>query len=252
MQAVAEIVEKMEVARTVAGRGNGDNGHNGYIGRDDGGSGDIRAMRPVSLNELDTSHHPLVQAAVDAARRWRERYKSFDCRAPSLVLLGPNGTGKTHIARAIWWSMTTVAYDDGTPIPNSRRPIGQFCQAAELIARLAPNDSDEMRVQLPGVGQVIGSAPLVVVDDVGAEGNIQYVRGEYQAHEREVRYFRFIDWAYANDVPVIITTNLTLDKLATHVGRRAWDRLNEMAPKGQMVNLFGVPSWRVKVSGRAI
>jgi len=213
------------------------------------GEGDIRAMRPVKLDELSLSHHPLVGTAVAAARTWAGRFRDSETRAPSLVLSGGNGTGKTHIARAIWWSVTQVATDsDGSAIPGSRRPVGKFFQAAELIPMLAPDDEDGGR--LPGVGFVIGAAPLLIIDDVGAEGVIQFVKDYRQDQERHVRYFRVIDWAYSNDVPVIITTNLKFDALAAHIGPRAWDRLNHMAPAGQMVSLWGVPSWRVKEGGR--
>lgn len=200
------------------------------------------------LGDLDTSH-PTVALAVSAARRWAERMKSDEERSPSLILSGPNGTGKTHIARAILWSMTTVAVDsDGSALPGSRRPRGRFYHAGELLAALGPDE--ELGGALPGVGHVIGSAPVVIIDDVGAEGTLAYVKGEYQEHERQMRYFRVIDWAYGNGVPLVLTTNLSLQAMAAHVGPRAWDRLMQMAPAGQMVDMSGVPSWRVKAGGR--
>lgn len=90
----------------------------------------------------------------------------------------------------------------------------------------------------------------MVIDDVGAEGVLEFVGKEHQVVERQARYFRFIDHCYANDIPGVITTNLPLAELAAHLGRRAWDRLMQMAPAGQMVDMSGVPSWRVKAGGR--
>ena len=205
-------------------------------------------VHAARLADLDTSH-PTVALAVAAARRWAERMKADEERGPSLILSGPNGTGKTHIARAILWSMTTVAIDsDGSALSGSRRPRGRFYHAGELLAALGPDE--ELGGALPGVGYVVGSAPVVIIDDIGAEGTLAYVKGEYQEHERQMRYFRIVDWAYGNGVPLVLTTNLSLQVLAAHVGARAWDRLMQMAPAGQMVDMSGVPSWRVKAGGR--
>lgn len=237
MQEIASVVSRMASGRSWT---------NGYNTREADSQTIGRLMEPVTLADLDTSH-PIVKTAVTAVRRWGERYKTGEERAPSLVLSGPNGVGKTHIARAILWSLKMQATDvDGTVIAGSVRPRGRFFHAAELLAQLSPDDEG----RLGAVGSLVGSAPLVVVDDVGAESTLAYVAAGQQDHERQVRYFRFVDWCDGNDVPVIITTNLTLPELAEHVGRRAWDRLLRMAPAGQMVSLFGVPSWRVKEGGR--
>lgn len=215
-------------------------------------SGAIHEMRRVRLTDLDATVHPLVKTAVDAARRWAERYKGDEDKAPSLVLAGPPGVGKTHIARSIWWAVSQAAVDDrGHKIAGSERPLGRFLTAADLMAELDPQRRDTFQEAIP-VSLVLGSAPLIVIDDVGAEGVLPFVsqQGEYQDRERQARYFRLIDFCYGSDIPVIITTNLTIPQLAAHVGPRVWDRLNQMAPAGQMVSMFGVPSWRVKAGGR--
>ncbi len=209
---------------------------------------DVRSMTWARLDDLDTSH-PLVRAAVDAARTWAARYNTVNGSAPWLVLSGPNGVGKTHIARAIWAAFyRTVDYDglDGRP-DKQRRPTGRFWAAADLLEEMAVRTDTGISVR---VGGIIGSAPVVVIDDVGAEGVLEFVGKEHQVVERQARYFRFIDHCYANDIPGVITTNLPLAELAAHLGRRAWDRLMQMAPAGQMVDMSGVPSWRVKAGGR--
>lgn len=229
----------------------------GGVERDD--LTDIRKLPRVRLSDIDASH-PLVATAVTAARTWVNRYNTFDPdtdRAPWLILSGPNGTGKTLIARVIFWAFrsTTVIYEgydygDG-PAPDIRIdcPTGRFWPAHELMELLAPPRDDAGAV---GIGTTVGTAPVVVIDDVGAEGVLQYVGKEYQEYERTTRYFRFFDFCYVrgNSIPGVLTTNLTLSQLAAHVGPRAWDRLCEMAPAGQMVDMSGVPSWRVKAGGR--
>lgn len=215
-------------------------------------SGAIHEVRRVRLTDLDATVHPLVKTAVDAARRWAERYKGDEDKAPSLVLAGPPGVGKTHIARSIWWAVSQAAVDDGGhKIAGSERPLGRFLTAADLMAELDPQRRDTFQEAIP-VSLVLGTAPLIIIDDVGAEGVLPFVsqQSDYQDRERQARYFRLIDFCYGSDIPVIITTNLTIPQLAAHVGSRVWDRLNQMAPAGQMVSMFGVPSWRVKAGGR--
>lgn len=213
-------------------------------------SGAIKDINRVRLSDLDTAVHPLVKTAVDAARRWAERYKGGADKAPSLVLAGPPGVGKTHIAKSIWWAVCQSAVDEnGQKIPGSERPLGRFLSAADLMQELDPQRSDHFQEAIP-VSLVLGTSPLIVVDDIGAEGVLAFIGKDHQEYERQARYFRLVDFCYGSDIPVIITTNLKLNELAAHVGPRVWDRLNQMAPAGQMVSMFGVPSWRVKAGGR--
>lgn len=214
---------------------------------------DVRGMRLWRLDDLDTGHHPLVATAVAAARTWARRYNEGADPAPWLVLGGPNGTGKSHIARAIWSAFFYTPDYPAGPLGGELRvrlPRGRFLAAADLMAGLDPRREDGHALDNVPVSLVVGSAPIVVIDDVGAEGVLAFVGKEHQSYEREVRYFRFIDFCYANGIPGVITTNLSPGELATHIGRRAWDRLMQMAPYGQTVFLEGVPSWRVKAGGR--
>ena len=214
--------------------------------------------RPT-LDQLDATH-PGVKRAIDAAYAWKKRYSaSIDPeneappRAPSLVLSGPNGTGKTHIARSLLWGRVVCPVEEnGRANLEQSRPAAKWFDSTDLILRLAAYQTEYHTVEYASVGSLIGSSPYAVVDDLGGEGIIPFVKGEDQPFERQSRWFRFFDFCYANNIPLIVTTNLDVQKgeLADWIGRRAWDRLNEMAPVGQMVSMSGVPSWRVKEGGR--
>lgn len=160
------------------------------------------------------------------------------------------------LARVILWSIVDCAKDkDGLELEITEVPAGRFFLASDLLLALGPVIDHETQTQSASrPSHLLGTAPLVVVDDVGGEGVIPFVKGEYQDHERHARYFRFIDHCYTTGISVVITTNLRADgrecQLSEHLGGRAWDRLLEMCPVGSIVNLWNVPSWRKKAGGR--
>lgn len=217
----------------------------------------------VSLDTLDTSH-PKMRQAVHMAREWAER-KRRGCNDASLVLCGDNGVGKTHIARAIWWSIV-LRVMDAPDVPGqagkprqgyecSDQPLGKFTVSNDLIAGFGSSTDPETGVTVPvRAADRIGYPPMLIIDDVGLEQSIQFVGKEFQEAERHARFFSILNHCYGN-VSVIITTNLDWARLSTHIGKRAADRLQQMAPRmasgdSFIVDLFGVPSYRRKVGGR--
>lgn len=215
----------------------------------------------VRLGALDTNH-PKVARAVRMARAWAQRKRDGHIDA-SLILCGPNGTGKTHIAKAIWWSMTTRPvgtgknpFEFGEPLPDyNEQPSGLFMLSNDLLGNLGTSREPETGIVIPvRAASVIGCAPMLIIDDVGLEQTIPFVKAEDQENERHARFFKAIDYCYGR-VSVVITSNLTIPELAEHVGKRAWDRLAQMAPRlssgnSFIVDLSGVPSWRIKEGGR--
>jgi DNA replication protein DnaC len=187
----------------------------------------------VTLTTLDTSH-PEVKTAVKAARAWANRKPDFP--EASLVLCGNYGTGKTHIARAILWSICYTV--DGEPVS----PIGKFFAANDLIQLLKAGNSPR---------DLLGTdCPILVIDDAGSEQNIEFVAAKAQDKELEARYFRVVDYCNQHNISIIITSNLDPDSLAAVMGGRAWSRLMQMAPKGFVVTMFEAKDYRIKASGR--
>lgn len=201
-----------------------------------------RIVQRASLGDLDTSH-PMMAEAVAIVRRWADRKRDGHDDA-SLVLCGPYGTGKTHIARAVLWSICYTV--DDTPVA----PTGKFFHAADLLLKLSPTKTEWGGTEVPRPADFIGNVPIVVIDDAGSEQAIPFVAKDDQMAEMQARYFRVIDYCYQFNTSLILTSNLSIPQLQTHLGGRSWDRLCEMAPKGFMYDLTGVPSWRQKESGR--
>ncbi len=224
-----------------------------------------RAARP-RLADMEITH-PDLTAAITQVRAWgaamnaarRQQNSAADETAPlptpSLILSGPNGTGKTALARVIQWSMVNaVLDDDGKPIDDMITPACRWYVAADLLARLGNERDGDGYNYSAAPGQIVGSAPFVIIDDVAAELSIPFVAYPAQEAERQIRYYLFLDWCVNNRVPVILTTNLAAagdnSALAQHVGPRAWSRLMQMCPRGYIVSLWSVPDYRRRVGGR--
>jgi DNA replication protein DnaC len=228
----------------------------------------IHTAAPVTLDTLDTTH-PAVAAAVQKARDWAERKRNGHDEA-SLVLCGSNGCGKTHIATAIWWSIR-YALEDGQLV----RPVGKFFLSQDLVMALGNAPNEYGASEIVPVTDVIGFqpvdeekrpirttggsfyVPLVVIDDVGREQQIPYIgaNADAQARERQMRLFRVIQYCYNYKISVIITSNLRLKALAELFGPASWSRLQEMAPRGFMLEMWErdgrpLPDWRAKAGGR--
>lgn len=209
----------------------------------------------VTLNSLQVNH-PKMRQAIKMARAWADR-KRGGCNDASIILCGDNGVGKTHIALAIWWSISIRPLDgDGCPIPElPEQPISPFFLSNDLLAKLGNVRDADTGITVPARAvDAIGYPPMIIIDDVGAEQKIPFVAADDQEEERHARFFKIINHCYGN-VSIVITTNLTGEQLAAHIGRRAADRLWQMAPRmaggdSFIVDMFGVPSYRAKAGGR--
>lgn len=216
-----------------------------------------RILSPVSIEDIDTRHHPKVANAVKMARAWAQR-KRDGYEDASLILAGDNGTGKTHIARAIWWSMVQAVTDvSGELLPDYQAvPAGKFYMSNELIGLMGNSRDEFTGVLVPASpSRVLGTPPMLIIDDVGAEQIIPFVGKDDQEDERQARLFKAIDYCYGRKISIILTTNLSIVELQEFVGRRSWDRLIEMAPRlpngdSFIIDLFGVPSYRLRNGGR--
>lgn len=116
---------------------------------------------------------------------------------PFLLIYGPAGLGKTHIAWAISWEYL----EDYTKV--------LYYQAEEMLDELRSSYGSgiyEKRVEW------FRTVPLLVIDDLGAQSNSDWGTAKLDM---------IIDYRYRNKLPTIITTN-TLD-----ISERILDRMCE-------------------------
>jgi len=206
----------------------------------------VQPMKRILLSEIDVSWHPLVREAVAAAQRWKRQKATGGNRRLSLVLAAAyrderatgKGVGKTHMLKALLHCNCYTV--DGVPVGFT----GRFYEAKKLI-RLVKNTNP---------GGLFGDADVIAIDDVGTEGTLPYIAADMQGHEIAMRYYSIVNWCYERQRGLLVSTNLTLDRdggeFGRYIGPRAWSRLQQMAPPGLMVDLTGVPDYRLKLSGR--
>ena len=147
--------------------------------------------------------------AIVKCRKFAGAYPDVDS---GLLLQGPRGTGKTHLAVAI----LDVVRE------------GLFVVMPELLADLKTEmDTGERRLL-----QEVIEAKLLVLDDIGFERQTPWT---------ESIVAEILNGRYNRNLPTVITTNLALGKsLDERVTPRIASRLNEMC---ETVNVTG-KDWR--------
>jgi len=121
-------------------------------------------------------------------------------RGNFLVLAGPTGTGKTHLAMAIAWEW----FDDGFNV--------LFSRADGLLDWLREgygNGTYHKRFES------IRRRHLLILDDLGTEQAKDWA-GE--------KLDRIVDWRYINRLPLVVTTNVLSEDLAERVASRLADK----------------------------
>jgi DNA replication protein DnaC len=116
-----------------------------------------------------------------------------------LVLAGPTGVGKTHLALAIGWEW----FEDGFSV--------LFTRIDDLLDWLRQGYDDNTYHQRL---EKLQRCSLLILDDLGAEHAKEWA-GE--------KIDRIVDWRYVNRAPLVVTTNARSEDLAPRVASRLAD-----------------------------
>lgn len=139
----------------------------------------------------------------DMAQRYVSRFDEFYKEGKGLLLHGGVGTGKTYIACMI----ANALIDKGFPVL-----VTNF---ARILSTL--QGTFDKQEYLDSLNQF----KLLVIDDLGAERDTSYAK--------ELVY-QTVDSRYRSGLPMIFTTNLSMQKLATETeitDKRVYDRIIE-------------------------
>ena len=136
-------------------------------------------------------------------RGWPEQVAGEPLRLvdPVVVLRGKHGTGKTHLAIGVMFA----AY-------RFHRLRSRFWPVVNLLDRYkATFDEDRATETADSIDAEMRRTPLLVLDDLGANKSSEWA---------EERLFRLIDERYREQLPLVVTTNLTPRELPARVASR--------------------------------
>lgn len=124
---------------------------------------------------------------------------------PSLAIVGPTGTGKTHQAlgavQALLLSGVALRWE--------------MVSMADLLGKLRPRPKSSSEEEFDRFANV----PLLMLDDLGT------AKGSEWAEETTGR---LIDHRYIHDLPTVVTSNVPPHKFSEVLGERVASRLSEM------------------------
>lgn len=127
------------------------------------------------------------------ANTCREFLKDDDWRC--LAVIGPVGTGKTHLAAAI---------------------AREYCARRNAIYTTAYAMSQ--RVMADRNADHFNKNPLLIIDEIGRT---------FETEAEKTRLFDIINHRYENMMLTVVVGNATLDEVKKSVGPAIWDRLKE-------------------------
>lgn len=140
-------------------------------------------------------------AAYEYVKQWGDKPKG-------IIFNGSVGTGKTHLMAAIINNLM---------VKKQILPI--FVNTPELIAELREAQFKNGEDSLTNKLNKIKNCTLVCFDDLAKERMTDWVREQY---------YRIVNHRYINKLPVLITTNCSMDELGEKLGDATASRLTAM------------------------
>lgn len=128
---------------------------------------------------------------------------------PGLWLIGPPGTGKSHLGAAVV-----------NELIEARRIGGHMTTAHDMVRSLRATWRRDSPRREEDVLRELSTVPVLILDEIGITA----------ASESEaVQMFEVLDKRYQLQRPVIVLSNLTVPEIRRALGDRLYDRLREGA-----------------------
>lgn len=155
------------------------------------GNFDLRKKEALTPDELRN-----LENAVRTAKGYAENPRGW------LIFMGRYGCGKTHLAAAI---------------ANFQADLGQpplFISVPDLLDHLRATFAPESSVRLDRRFEEVRSAPLLVLDDLGAQATTPWA---------QEKLYQLINHRYNTELPTVITTSQKLEDLDERLRTRLED-----------------------------
>jgi DNA replication protein DnaC len=147
-------------------------------------------------DELPADERANLKAALDTCRAYADQPEGW------LVLTGPYGCGKTHLAAAI---------------ANTRAAMGQsalFVVVPDLLDHLRATFSPTSQVRFDKRFEEVRTTPLLVLDDLGTENASPWA---------QEKLFQILNYRYNARLATVITMAQTIDEVDPRIRTRMLD-----------------------------
>jgi len=169
---------------------------------------DLRYYPEHLCSEAGASYRTLAEKALYGAKQFvRECIHGH--AAQGLFLEGQFGSGKTHLAAAAANALLEADVDVLFLV------VPEFLDQLRGSYRREYDGMDETELIRRAY-----EAPVLILDDLGAHNYTEWVRN---------KLFAIINHRYNRNLPMIFTTNLTLNEMKENIGSRITSRILEMS-----------------------
>lgn len=160
--------------------------------RSSGEAGDYNKIIPLRFESVDYEKLELnIKKIFEAMKESRK----------GLYIFGKVGTGKTHIVYALYKQCQKLKFK---------------CRFYNSIDILDKIKDDYRNSDVYNLKSILDYKGLLIIDDIGAEKITDWVLETF---------YRIVNQRYENMLPVIFTSNFSLDELADRLGERIPSRI---------------------------